>query len=94
MSGLGQNSEVHLKAFPRPDIDELRSIGDSGLIVLKNSVFGKIREFFAHTARSILRYEGFGPIGLMPLIRELTASLGKSYLTFPYHGSFPKKHGI
>ena len=32
MSGLGQNSEVHLKAFPRPDIDELRSIGDSGLV--------------------------------------------------------------
>ena len=63
-------------------------------IVLKNSVFGKIREIFAHTAQSALRYEGFGPIGLIPLIRELTASLGKSHLTFPYHGSFPKKHGI
>ena len=59
-------------------------------IVLKNSVFGKIRENFDRTARPTFRGEGFGQISPLPLTWKLTAPHGKFHLTFLYHGFFPK----
>ena len=60
-------------------------------ILLKNSIFGKI---FPRTAQLTFRGEGFGQIGLLPLICQLTAPQGRSNLTFQYRGFFPKKYGI
>ena len=39
-----------------------------GLILLKNSVFGKISKIFARRARPNLLRERFGQIGLLPLM--------------------------
>ena len=65
-----------------------------GLILLKNSVFDEIGEFFARTARPTLRGQGFGQIGLLPIMWQLTAPHAKSHLTFRYHGFFPKNCDI
>jgi len=59
-------------------------------ILLKNSVFGEIGEFFARTVRPTIQSEGFGQNGLLPLMWQLTAPHGKSHLTFRYNGLFPK----
>jgi hypothetical protein len=63
-------------------------------ILLENSVFGKIGEIFARTAQLTFRGEGFGQIGLLPLLCQLTAPQGRSNLTFQYRGFFPKKYRI
>jgi hypothetical protein len=47
--------------------------GSKELILLKNSVFGKIREIYARTDRPTFCGEGFGPIGLLPLMCQLDA---------------------
>jgi hypothetical protein len=63
-------------------------------ILLKNSVFGKIGEIFVRTAPPTFRSEGFGQIGLLPLMWQLTAPHRRSHLTFRYRGFFPKNHNI
>jgi len=62
--------------------------------MLKNSVFGEIGEIFVRTARPNFQDEGFGQIGLLPLMWQLTVPNGKSNLTFRYHGFFPKNYDI
>jgi hypothetical protein len=63
-------------------------------ILLKNSVFDEIGKFCVRTARLIFRGEGFGQIGLLLLMWQLTAPDGRSHLTFRYHGFFPKNCDI
>jgi hypothetical protein len=63
-------------------------------ILLKNSVFGEIGEIFARTAQLAFSGEGFGQIGFLSLMCQLTAPHGRSHLTFRYCGFFPKNYDI
>lgn len=72
------------------DIGGARGIGHFGLILLKNSDFGKIDEILARTAQPTFRGEGFGQIGLLPLMCQFTTPHGISRLTFRYRGFFRK----
>jgi hypothetical protein len=60
----------------------MRPMTDSSQpIVLKNSIFGKIDEFFVRTTQPTFRSKGFGQIGLLPLMWRLAAPDGRSRLT-------------